>query len=556
MPQWISRLGYDLADSSILADTALVYKNVGNGIDSIDEASASIISTMQAFKIEAEDSMAVVDKFNEVGNKFAITAKGVMATNTATVATKGLWATITALLKSNPIGWGIMAIMAVWELGSKAYEHFTQKNDRLIEQAKELKEAFEMEMGEITTDLGSLRALEEEFATLSQGVDDYGNNISLATDDYTRYKDMVQTIVDISPSLISGYDAEGNAIANKNDLLEQSIALMEEEQRLKRAEYTTTENLTDIIRGAAGTADEVKPVNPATPSYQLSEGLSVLAYEKFDGQVANYAEGILGYNDLLDQVIEELIRESPGNTWFKVISNDLLSVDSKLKEFLEGEDLLPLQNIAAQYQSEIQSYNAQMEKISQEVTPYLQWLSMDVPEYHSLLDSQKEFLSTYINNFRISGDMTKISEREVEEIRAGIISFTEGLISDDMLKNTIELGVTLRTRVDTDGNTLSVAEYEAQFAEMIAHLEGIEDEEVRAVIEAQFGIEVDEDGARDEVTEAIAGVRARLTEDCQDLLPDMTVEQVLEIVASISLVNGKVDFNTNFSQLFCVFFCT
>lgn len=72
-----ARLGYNVEDAEKLADAAIVYKNVGDGISDIGEASESIISTMQAFNVPAEEAMTIVDKFNEVGNKFAISSKGV-----------------------------------------------------------------------------------------------------------------------------------------------------------------------------------------------------------------------------------------------------------------------------------------------------------------------------------------------------------------------------------------------------------------------------------------------------------------------------------------------
>lgn len=72
-----ARLGYSLDEASNLADSAIVYKNVGDGIDSINDASESVISTMKAFNVEATKSMNIVDKFNEVGNNFAISSKGV-----------------------------------------------------------------------------------------------------------------------------------------------------------------------------------------------------------------------------------------------------------------------------------------------------------------------------------------------------------------------------------------------------------------------------------------------------------------------------------------------
>lgn len=72
-----ARLGYTMDEAADLADAALVYKNVGDGIADIGEASESVISTMKAFNIEASDAMLIVDKFNEVGNNFAISSKGV-----------------------------------------------------------------------------------------------------------------------------------------------------------------------------------------------------------------------------------------------------------------------------------------------------------------------------------------------------------------------------------------------------------------------------------------------------------------------------------------------
>lgn len=60
-----SRLGYTLKEAQKLGEVATLYKNVGDGID-ISTASESIVSTLKAFKIEAEDAISIVDKFNEV----------------------------------------------------------------------------------------------------------------------------------------------------------------------------------------------------------------------------------------------------------------------------------------------------------------------------------------------------------------------------------------------------------------------------------------------------------------------------------------------------------
>lgn len=72
-----ARLGYTIRDSAKLAEVANIYAVVGDEIGSVDEATKSIISTMKAFGIEAENAMTIVDKFNEIGNNFAISSGGI-----------------------------------------------------------------------------------------------------------------------------------------------------------------------------------------------------------------------------------------------------------------------------------------------------------------------------------------------------------------------------------------------------------------------------------------------------------------------------------------------
>ncbi len=71
-----SRNGYNIPDSKELAEVALLYKNVGDGID-IDTANESLISTLQGFKLEADQAEHIVDVFNEVSNNEAISSSGI-----------------------------------------------------------------------------------------------------------------------------------------------------------------------------------------------------------------------------------------------------------------------------------------------------------------------------------------------------------------------------------------------------------------------------------------------------------------------------------------------
>jgi TP901 family phage tail tape measure protein len=61
-----AKLGYTMEQATEMAESAIVYKNVGDNIASTGDAADSIISTMKGFRLEASESMAIVDRFNEV----------------------------------------------------------------------------------------------------------------------------------------------------------------------------------------------------------------------------------------------------------------------------------------------------------------------------------------------------------------------------------------------------------------------------------------------------------------------------------------------------------
>lgn len=66
--------GYSDEDSAILAEIAAKFQNVADSQISAGEASSFIISQMIAFGIAAEDAESIIDKVNEVSNRFAVSS--------------------------------------------------------------------------------------------------------------------------------------------------------------------------------------------------------------------------------------------------------------------------------------------------------------------------------------------------------------------------------------------------------------------------------------------------------------------------------------------------
>lgn len=72
-----SRVGFDIDLAQDLAEASLVYQNVADGLEGVEAATSSLISTIKAFGEETYTAMGIVDMFNEVGNHFAISSAGI-----------------------------------------------------------------------------------------------------------------------------------------------------------------------------------------------------------------------------------------------------------------------------------------------------------------------------------------------------------------------------------------------------------------------------------------------------------------------------------------------
>ena len=66
--------GYTEEQSAQLAKVASLYQNVADSEISAGESSAYLISQMKAFKISAEEAISIIDKTNEVANRFAVSS--------------------------------------------------------------------------------------------------------------------------------------------------------------------------------------------------------------------------------------------------------------------------------------------------------------------------------------------------------------------------------------------------------------------------------------------------------------------------------------------------
>ena len=96
----------------------------------------------------------------------------------------------------------------------------------------------------------TIKSLKDEFNQLAKGVDESGKNISLSAEEYSRYNEIANQLASISPSIIQGYTAEGNAILDRNSAIEEGIRAQEEYAAAATRAYTSNSTGDDIIKGS------------------------------------------------------------------------------------------------------------------------------------------------------------------------------------------------------------------------------------------------------------------------------------------------------------------
>lgn len=155
--------------------------------------------------------------------KLGMTIKGVAAASIQTAAVTAGFTLVAALI--GKIIEGIVSIITysdrVIEKGEKAksvitdtYKEFENTQKKINELgAKYSDQNGDSEDSAQKTTEDSIKAIGKKYETLRQGVNTKTNeNISLTTDQYQQYLDITSEIAEQYPTLVAGYDSQGNAI--------------------------------------------------------------------------------------------------------------------------------------------------------------------------------------------------------------------------------------------------------------------------------------------------------------------------------------------------------
>ncbi|MGM9608345.1 MAG: hypothetical protein ACI3XJ_12655 [Oscillospiraceae bacterium] len=380
----------------------------------------------------------VGDETAKAAVKQALQTKATNAQTAATVAATGATGGLTAAIKglgvamlANPIMTAFVAIAAAVTIAIVAQKKYNKAIQESIEKAQELQDAYKQASDEISNNITTVNDLSKEFATLSKGVGDHGENISLSADEYDRYLEIVQQLVDINPALVKGYDAEGNAIINKNSAIQATIDLLKEQRALELAEATSDDNNWDIAKGLTNSyKQELKDAKEAQD--ELIRSMSSALRSQVTADDFNRIADMFG--TVFDTGKSFDITDANDNWyWGTMISYIIDNVEDAgiiISENIEYINSLLDQNSdeAVAFRQAMTAWQTAQKTADKAAVAYqshMKLIAQASVGYDELSDSSKDFVNTWIESQKLTSDM---SREQVDNITDSIQNMV-GLLS-------------------------------------------------------------------------------------------------------------------------------
>lgn len=221
----VGSLGGIAAEISQLAKGASSMSAIGGAISgsltSLNSRQLSLLSSIISVKAETLGLNAAQKE------QILQTIAATTATQGLTTANKGLGSALKLVWKSNPIGIIITAITTAISVVTFFTSRASQASAEAIENANEIIEKYEEAERTYKSNVETIKSVSDRFDELAKGVGENGENVSLTNSEYEEFKSLLKQIVDISPSVVTGYNNEGTAIANYTDLVSNAIAEQE-----------------------------------------------------------------------------------------------------------------------------------------------------------------------------------------------------------------------------------------------------------------------------------------------------------------------------------------
>lgn len=434
-----------------------------------------------------------------------------------------------------------------------AIDYFVNKAERAKEKADELSEELNNSLSSYNDSLSQVSGYEKEFNKLAKGVDNFGNNLSLTNDEYDRYKDLSNDIAKINPSLIKGYDDEGNAIINKNNAIRDTINLLKEQRKLGTLKMLSEDNIEAISDGL-----EAKLSDTRKEMWTLSKSFDSLSSDLFDA-VNNLDSYIYGFSDNGEsyadytKVRESLKQYDKSRYKFKTYYENQDEIYKLVQKLLSYKDTDKTSQEFEQYQKELSnSYDqlqkalnntdnvnlykqidSEMQSYTKTYDTYLQAYLTTLDGYDELTSGEQNILSSLVSNFELdvesnTKDFDEQYADEVQKINSFYANLKNGVDNHGV---PLSVSLDILTNLDT---TQTVSEYKKQMETALKNIansdfaknQGLSIDDIKVML--GFSFETNDNEIEDELTNKIENIATRVVNRIPSLAGNQNGQAIIE----------------------------
>ena len=148
---------------------------------------------------------------------------------------------------------GIVAVTAALTIFPKIYDAITmsaEQAQQAIQNFSNAQKESSQKYAQTQSDVKVLSEAEDEWNRLSKAAGDYNSTIeNLTEEEKERYYELSNLIANYNSSAVIGYDAQGNAIINKNTNLKEQIQLINQAAQAERRRFYSSDEYRQGIKG-------------------------------------------------------------------------------------------------------------------------------------------------------------------------------------------------------------------------------------------------------------------------------------------------------------------
>lgn len=294
-----------------------------------------------------------------------------------------------------------------------------------VDNAKDALEEFNSSVKEQKDNLSTQESWINEngkrFEELSQGVDEFGHNVSLTTDEFSEYKDMTSKIAEMFPTMIKGYNDQNDVILkNKGSVDELTEAYKKNQEAyyadIRSKSSDTFDNFKTAISDDSKNAKLINNIINGKLKLQGTKG-SVMS---IDGSPVDTVDLV---NALGKDTFDKILKYKSVKDSLKINTDALVDFDSLTPELQQA------------IRDAFTSCNATVETESEKVKPILDaYFDTNTSGFKDLSEEAQTDAKLFASN--VTGEFLDQFDSDIDMekwVRKNVISpLKDGIDSDDL----------------------------------------------------------------------------------------------------------------------------